>query len=49
MTGQELYELYVRKTLEVEGVGMDTWGELDEEQQLVWDEMALDINLLRPV
>lgn len=43
MTGQQLYDLYREKNAE-QNCGTDTWGQLDQSYQQVWEAMADELN-----
>lgn len=40
MNGQQLYELYERKNIEVMNCEVDSWDSLEEDDQQIWVEMA---------
>lgn len=40
MNGQQLYQLYVNKNLEVMNCGVDDWESLEPDDQAVWSAIA---------
>lgn len=40
MNGEQLYALYERKNAEVMDCGVEEWGELEADDQAVWNAMA---------
>lgn len=43
MTGQQLYELWQAKLLELQSCGSDNWDDLEKSDQQVWNAMALEL------
>lgn len=43
MTGQKLYEEYAYH-MENQGVGVDTWDDLDETDQIAWNATAEELS-----
>lgn len=43
MNGEDLYNLYVIKTDEIQNCSMDSWDQLSESEQATWDAMAQEL------
>ncbi len=44
ITGKELYEIIQQKNVELLACAMDDWDELQDEDQEVWEAVAIETN-----
>ena len=45
MSGEELYQMYVDGMVEIASTEVYPWDDLDQEEQVVWSEMADKLQL----